>query len=264
MESPISTILSEKADGIGVLTFNNPDRRNAVSLDMWRAIAAALQEFEDDASVRVVIMRGAGGKAFVSGSDISQFEDQRKNAEQSALFSRHSAAALERMATLSKPLLAMIQGYCIGGGVRVAAAADIRIASEQSVFSIPAAKLGLGYSFESVEKLIGLIGPAAVKDLLFTGRRVGATEALRMGLVNQVVPDADLETTVRALAAEIAANAPLTIRAAKIAVAQAMLPTANRDMALVEASIRACFDSQDYAIGRKAFAQKQTPRFTGA
>jgi enoyl-CoA hydratase len=264
MESPISTIIAEKADGIGVLTFNNPDRRNAVSLDMWNAISTVLQEFENDASVRVVIMRGAGGKAFVSGSDISQFEDQRKNAEQSALFAQHSSAALLQMATLSKPLLAMIQGYCIGGGIRVAAAADIRIASEQAIFAIPAAKLGLGYSFESVEKLIGLVGPAVVKELLFTGRRVSAVDALRMGLINQVVSDADLEETVRNLALEIAANAPLTIRAVKIAVTQAMLPPANRNMEMVETSIRACFDSQDYAIGRKAFAQKQVPRFTGA
>jgi enoyl-CoA hydratase len=264
MESSISTILGEKADGVGLLTFNNPDRRNAVSLEMWRATSSLLQDFENDASVRVVVMRGAGGKAFVSGSDISQFEDQRKNAEQSAVFAQHSAEALQRMTRLSKPLIAMIQGYCIGGGVRVAAAADIRIASEASVFAIPAAKLGLGYSFDSVEVLVGLIGPAAVKELLFTGRRVSAIDALRMGLVNKVVPDAELERTARDLALEIAGNAPLTLRAAKIAVAQAMLPPVNRNMELVESSIRACFDSQDYAIGRKAFADKQTPRFTGA
>ncbi len=263
MEFAISTIVSEKADGIGHLIFNNPDRRNAVNIEMWQAISSVLQDFENDASIRVVVMRGAGGKAFVSGSDITQFEDQRKNAEQSAAFSQHSKNALQRMAMLTKPLIAMIQGYCIGGGIRVAAAADIRIASDQSVFAIPAAKLGLGYSFESVEKLVGQIGPGAVKELLFTGRRMNAADALRIGLVNKVVPDADLEATVRDLALEIAANAPLTIRAAKIAVEQAMLSHADRNMELVESSIRACFDSQDYANGRKAFAEKQKPRFTG-
>lgn len=264
MEPSVSTIISEKADGIGLLIFNNPDRRNAMTLDMWSATSAALGDFETDESVRVVVMRGAGGKAFVSGSDITQFEDQRKNAEQSAAFAQHSADALQRMASFSKPLIAMIQGYCIGGGVRVAAEADIRIASDQSVFAIPAAKLGLGYSFESVEKLVGLIGPGAVKDLLLTGRRVGAPDALRMGLVNMVVPESDLAQAVRDLALEIAGNAPLTIRAVKIAVEQALLPLTSRNMDLVNSSIRACFDSEDYAIGRKAFAQKQTPRFTGS
>jgi enoyl-CoA hydratase len=264
MESPASTIITRKADGIGHLIFNNPDRRNAMTLEMWGAAIAALQEFGSDAAIRVVVMRGAGGKAFVSGSDITQFDDQRKNAEQSAAFARHSADALACMGSFSKPLIAMIEGYCIGGGVRVAAAADIRIASDKSVFAIPAAKLGLGYSFESVEKLVGLIGPAAVKELLLTGRRIDAHVALRMGLVNMVVTEADLEKATQELALEIAGNAPLTIRAVKIAVEQAMLPPANRNMDVVNASIRACFDSEDYGIGRKAFAQKQTPRFTGS
>jgi enoyl-CoA hydratase len=264
MQSTAPVIIGEKADSIALLTFNNPDRRNAVNLDMWRATDSLLQEFENDPSIRVVIMRGAGGKAFVSGSDISQFEDQRKNAEQSALFSQHSAQALQRMAAFSKPLIAMIQGYCIGAGVRIAAAADIRIASEQSQFAIPAAKLGLGYSFESAEKLVGLVGAAAAKEMLFTGRRICAEEALSIGLVNHVVPDEYLEEAVRNLAADIAHNAPLTIRAAKIAIDQVLLQPAERDMALVEASIRACFDSQDYTVGRKAFAEKQVPRFTGS
>lgn len=263
MQAQKPNIIGEKSDRIALLTFNNPDRRNAVSLDMWSAIDALLQEFENDPSVRVVVMRGAGGKAFVSGSDISQFEDQRRNAEQSTLFSQYSKQALQRMATLSKPLIAMIQGYCIGAGVRIAAAADIRIAAEQSQFAIPAARLGLGYSFESAEKLVGLVGPAAAKEMLFTGRRICAEEALRMGLVNHVVPDEYFEEAVRNLAAEIADNAPLTIRAAKIAIDQVMLPPAKRDMTSVQASIRACFDSQDYVIGRKAFAEKQAPRFTG-
>jgi enoyl-CoA hydratase len=264
MESATDKIISEKTDGIGYLTFNNPARRNAVSLDMWRAVSSVLQDFGSDPAIRVVVMRGAGGRAFVSGSDISQFEDQRKNAEASAAFSRHSADALQHMAALSKPLIAMIQGYCMGGGIRVAAAADIRIASELAIFGIPAAKLGLGYSFDSVEKLVGLVGPAITKELLFTGRRVGAQDALRMGLVNQVVPENELEGAVRQLAVEIAQNAPLTIRAAKVAVDQAMTQPGKRDMALVEASIRACFDSQDYAVGRKAFLEKRTPQFTGS
>ena len=257
-------ILSVKTGGLGYVTFNNPERRNAVSLDMWQSVAAVLADFEDDPSVRVIVMRGAGGRSFVSGSDISQFEDLRKSAEQSEVFAKFSSEALKKMSACSKPLIAMIQGYCIGGGVRVAACADIRIASDDAVFGIPAAKLGLGYSFESAEILVGLVGPAFAKEMLFTGRRLSADEALRIGLINGVAPRDSIEAKVAELASEIARNAPLSVRAAKIAVDQAMLAPEKRDMGLVAASIRACFDSQDYAIGRKAFKDKGTPEFTGS
>jgi enoyl-CoA hydratase/carnithine racemase len=256
-------ILAEKKNGIGWLTFNNPARRNAMSLEMWQATGIVLDDFENDPDVRVIVMRGAGGKAFVAGADISQFEDQRKNAEQAAVYASISEGAKNRMASLNKPLIAMIQGFCIGGGLGVATTADIRIASEDSFFGIPAAKLGLAYAFESLNKLVGLVGPAFAKEILFTGRRLDASEALRIGLVNRVVPVDHLESTVSELAQEIAANAPLTVRAAKLTIDQIMLDADKREMSRVEASIRACFDSQDYAIGRQAFMEKQTPRFTG-
>jgi enoyl-CoA hydratase/carnithine racemase len=264
MQLSTEKILAEKEDGIGWLTFNNPERRNALSLDMWQAIGEVLENYESDPAVRVVVMRGAGGKAFVSGADISQFEDQRKNAEQAAAYASVSEGAKKRMAMLDKPLIAMIRGFCIGGGLGVATNADIRIASDDSRFGIPAAKLGLAYAFDSLRKLVDLVGPAYAKEIMFTGRRLTAEEALRIGLVNRVVPAEQLEATVREMAAEIAANAPLTIRSAKITIDQIARDPDKRDMELVEATFRACFDSADYANGRKAFMEKRTPEFTGS
>lgn len=257
-------ILAETADGIGWLTFNNPARRNAISLEMWQACAEVLDGFERDEAVRVVVMRGAGGKAFVSGADISQFEDQRKNAEQQAAYARMNEAARARMNSMSKPVIAMIQGFCIGGGISVAASADIRVAGEDAVFGIPAARLGLGYGFDSITRIVGLIGPANAKELLFTAGRIDALEALRIGLVNKVVPVERLEAVVRDMALAIAGNAPLTIRAAKLGIDQAMLDAEARDMAAVAAAVQACFDSEDYVTGRRAFMAKQAPVFTGS
>jgi enoyl-CoA hydratase len=263
MTTGTDKILAETADGVGWLVFNNPARRNAMSLDMWQTLVEILDRFESDPAVRVLVMRGAGGRAFVSGADISQFEDQRKNAEQAEAYERITQQARQRMDAFEKPLIAMIEGFCAGGGVRVALSADIRIAAEDAIFTIPAAKLGLGYNFESVAKLVAVVGPAVAKEMLLSGRRFSAQEALRVGLVNRVAPTGELESTVRQLASEIAANAPLTIRAAKLAIDQAVLDPEQRDMARVEASIRACFESEDYAIGRKAFMAKQAPLFTG-
>jgi enoyl-CoA hydratase len=263
MKLSTDKILAEKADGIGWLTFNNPERRNALSLEMWQAIDQVLEDFAADPAVRVMVMRGAGGKAFVSGADISQFEDQRKNAEQAAIYASVSDGAKRRMGSFEKPLIAMIRGFCIGGGMGVATTADIRIASADSSFGIPAAKLGLAYGFDSLKKLVDLVGPAYAKEMLFTGRRLGAEEALRIGLVNRVVAVEHLEGTVRELAGEIAGNAPLTIRSAKLTIDQVLRDREDRDMEAVEESFRACFDSEDYANGRKAFMEKRTPEFVG-
>jgi enoyl-CoA hydratase/carnithine racemase len=256
-------ILSRTESGIGWLTFNNPDRRNAMSLEMWEETGRVLSAYEQDPDVRVVVMHGAGGKAFVSGADISQFEDVRKNAEQQELYAARSGEGKRRMMELTKPLIAMIDGFCIGGGLGIAVNADIRIASENSQFGIPAAKLGLAYEFKNLRRLVDLVGPAYAKEIMFTGRRFNTEEALRMGLVNRVVPVADLEPVVRAMAADIAGNAPLTIRSAKVTIDQAVLDLADRDMARVEASFDACFNSRDYEIGRQAFMAKRTPEFTG-
>jgi enoyl-CoA hydratase len=261
--SETDKIISRKELGVGWLTFNNPERRNAMSLDMWRATGEVLKDFEEDPAVRVVVMHGAGGKAFVSGADISQFEDVRKNAEQQAHYASISEEGKRRMIGLTKPLIAMIQGFCIGGGLGIAINADIRIASDDSQFGIPAAKLGLAYDFRSLKKLVDLVGPAFAKEIMFTGRRLKADEALRMGLVNRLVLAGDLVQTVRELATEIAANAPLTLRSAKVTINQAVLDAGDRDMKSVEAAFRDCFDSNDYEVGRKAFMEKRVPEFTG-
>ena len=263
MTSSTEKVLARKEGGVGWLTFNNPERRNAMSIEMWGAVDEILAEFEADPAVRVVVMHGAGGKAFVSGADISQFEDQRKNAEQQEAYARISDSAKRRMTSLDKPLIAMIRGFCIGGGLGVAMSADIRIASDDSQLGIPAAKLGLAYGYDSLKKLVDLVGPALAKEILFTGRRLKADEALRIGLVNRVVSVEALEPTVIELASEIAGNAPLTIRSSKITIDEIVKDAADRDMAKVEASFRACFDSDDYARGRKAFMEKRKPEFTG-
>ena len=208
-------------------------------------------------------MRGAGGKSFAAGADISQFDKQRQNAEQQAQFSTYSKTALQRLDAFAKPVIAMIEGYCMGGGVRLALTADIRIAADNAVFGIPAAKLGLGYSMDSVEKLVAILGPAVTADLLFTARRLDPAEAMRLGLVTRVMPVGKIEEDLRNTASAIAANAPLTLRAIKLAIRAATQDADKRDHAAVAAAIRACFDSRDYAEGRRAFAEKRLAKFEG-
>ena len=256
-------ILADVEGGIGWLTFNQPEKRNAMSMEMWQGVADAFEAFQADPQVRVVVMRGAGGKAFVSGADISEFDANRANAEQKANYNAVTARGKQWLAQIEKPLVAMIEGFCIGGGLAVALNADVRIATESSKFGIPAAKLGLGYDFAGLATLARLVGPSVARDILFSARFLPAEEALRVGLINRVVPDSDLESEVRAYCALIAQNAPLTIRAAKAAMREWERDPSDRDLAHVDALVNACFDSVDYAEGRKAFAGKRPPRFVG-
>ncbi|MGA0607851.1 enoyl-CoA hydratase [Phenylobacterium sp. VNQ135] len=248
---------------IGWLTFNNPERRNAVSLEMWEAIPRVLDAFEADPSVRVVVITGAGGQSFVAGADISQFETARATAEANERYKAVSGKGHGALARLRKPSIAMIDGFCIGGGLAVALACDLRVASDRSRFGIPAARLGLGYNFPGVQKLVQLVGPGVAREILFTAERFPAETALRMGLINRVTAPQDLDAEVRKLAETIAANAPLTIRAAKLAIEQSLKDPGERDLAAVEAAVKTCFDSEDYAEGRRAFLEKRTPRFQG-
>ncbi|MGY4827706.1 enoyl-CoA hydratase [Sphaerotilaceae bacterium SBD11-9] len=255
-------LLASVEGGIGWLTFNNPERRNAISLAMWAGLGEALQAFQADDSVRVVVLKGAGGKAFASGADISEFGEKRANAEQRKQYGEVAEAGRVWLSRLDKPLIAMIQGYCIGGGLAVSLAADVRIAAEGSTFGIPAAKLGLGYDYGGVAALARLVGPSTARDILFSARFFDADEALRMRLVNFVVPEAELESRVRRYAETLARNAPLTIRAAKAAV-NTFERHARTEAAEVAALVDACFNSDDYAEGRRAFAEKRLPQFTG-
>ena len=249
-------ILLDIDSGVGLVTFNNPDRRNAMSLDMWDGLVAALDALEADPSVRVLVLTGAGAKAFVSGADISQFGAARADAEAQREYDRRTSAGRARLGAFPRPVIARIRGFCLGGGLAIALQADLRIAAEDSEFGIPAARLGLAYSGEMVRQLVSVVGPAHARMLLYTGSRIPAREAERIGLVNRVVADADLSDTVLDIARTIADNAPLSVRAAKLAVA-------GGDAAAITAAIDACFDSADYREGRAAFAEKRAPRFTG-
>lgn len=250
-------------DGVATITFDNPAKRNAMSGVMRRALPAVLERLEADPEVRVVVISGAGEHAFMSGADISEFGDQRTSPEARAAYD----AALDEIdrawAGLTCPIIARIRGYCLGVGLVTALRADIRVAADDAVFAIPAARLGLGLRFANIEPLVELVGPAAASEVLFTARRFTAVEAHGIGLVNQVVAVDELDPVVDSLARSIATNAPLTVAAAKAAVVAARRAPADRDLAGVEARVEAAFRSEDYLEGQAAFAQKRPPRFRG-
>ena len=256
-------ILQSVTDGVGVITFNNPEKRNAMSLEMWEGLGSALVEFRDDAKVRVVILFGAGDKAFVSGADISQFEKTRHNAQASEEYSKKSAAQRALLADYPKPTIACIRGFCLGGGMQVAMLADIRIASDNSQFGIPAAKLGIAYGYDGLKHLVSLVGPSWARLIMYTGMRIDSAEALRIGLVDRVVPDAELWNATMEIARTISGNAPLAIQAAKITIAQVLKDPDKRDMDAIKAIGTACMDSEDFREGRTAFMEKRKPQFKG-
>jgi len=248
---------------IGWMTFNQPEKRNAVSADMWAAIPAIMDAFEADPNVRVIVLQGAGEKAFVAGADISQFNEQRATSEQVAAYEATSDEASRRIAVSPKPTIAMIRGFCIGGGVGIAICCDMRIAGEGGKFGIPATRLGLGYGPSGVKKLMDLVGPSHVKEIFFTARHFSAAEAMGMGLVNRVVPDGELEAYTRSYCATIAENAPLTMQAIKRTVAELSKASPEADLAVCDRMVQACFDSDDYVEGRTAFMEKRRPVFRG-
>lgn len=259
-------ILAHAQEGIGWITFNHPERRNAMSLDMWTGLGLAADAFGSDPGVRVVVLRGAGGKAFVSGADISEFESHRADAAQKKTYDEIAARGHAGLARLAKPLVAMIEGYCVGGGLALALAADVRFATADARFAVPAARLGLGYDYRGLSALARLVGPSVAKDILFSSRFIEADEALRLGLVNFVADAAQLEDQVLAYAARIAANAPLTVHAAKAAMQVFELyaePADATQAARIAALVANCFDSNDYREGRRAFMEKRSPQFKG-
>ena len=256
-------ILQSVADGVGVITFNNPEKRNAMSLDMWEGLGHALVELRDDTDVRVVILAGAGDKAFVSGADISQFEKNRHNAQASEEYAKKSAAQRALLADYPKPIIACIRGFCLGGGMQVAMSADIRIASNNSQFGIPAARLGIAYGYDGLKNLVSLVGPSWARLIMYTGMRIDSAEAARIGLVDRVLPDAELWDATMEIARTISSNAPLAIQAAKITIAQVLKDPDKRDMDAIKAIGTACMDSEDFREGRTAFMEKRKPRFKG-
>jgi enoyl-CoA hydratase len=262
-ETGTDMLLVEVAGAVAVVTLNNPAKLNALSSEIRTALPGLLAGLQADPGIRVVVITGAGGKAFASGADISEFADRRTSPEARAEYDRAQQAVNQAWHDLEKPVIAMIHGYCIGGGLLLALQADIRVASQESQFGIPAARLGLAPSFTSVTALMELVGPARASELLFTARRFPAAQALQMGLVNRVVPAAGLRDEVMGLAQSIAENAPLTVAACKAVIREAGRSPERRDMARVGAMIEACFRSEDYREGQRAYAEKRPPAFTG-
>jgi enoyl-CoA hydratase/carnithine racemase len=256
-------ILSTAGGSVGTLTFNNPQRHNAVSLEMWQDANAALEDLARDPAVRVVVLTGAGGKAFVSGADITKFESERSTIEAVETYNAAVERFSQTLLDYPKPTIAMIRGYCVGGGVGIAVCCDLRICNEASRFGVPAAKLGLGYAMDSIRRLMNLVGPQFVNEMLFTARQFDASEAFHMGFVNKVVPDGEIEDYIGKMAETIAGNAPLTIRAVKGIVRALLLDPAVRDVAGCDALVKQCFESADYKEGRSAFLEKRKPVFSG-
>ena len=261
--SPTPRLKSWADGGLLHIRFNNPTKHNALSLEMWEAIPAVLERAAADERVRLVVFAGEGEKAFASGDDVSQFEDRRAAHEAVLHYEKISEAALQAIHDFPKPTLASIRGYCIGSGLNIAVACDLRIASMDSVFSVPATRIGLGYLFLATRNLTDLIGPGNAKDIVYTARRLDAAEALRMGLVNRVTEPALLPALLNEYVKAIASGAPLTVKAAKRVIQELTKPDADLDLELCHRLILECFESEDYAEGRRAFMEKRKPLFKG-
>jgi enoyl-CoA hydratase/carnithine racemase len=254
-------LIVRKEGATGWLIFNNPERRNAISVDMWEAMPGVLEKFGSDPDVRVIVLAGAGDKAFVSGADISQFESQRSSAEAVQKYEELAEGAQLKLQTFDKPTIAMIRGYCLGAGVNIANVCDLRIAADDARLGIPAAKMGLGYRASSMKNLVDIIGAAQAREVMITGRHFSGAEAREMGWVNKVVPAAELEKATREMCEIIGGNAPLTMRAAKRIIRE--VTRKDYDAEQCRAWVRECFESADYKEGRKAFMEKRKPVFTG-
>jgi enoyl-CoA hydratase/carnithine racemase len=253
-----------RRDGaVGHLVFNNPAKLNAVSLDMWASFVSILKDFEADPAIRCLVVSGAGGKAFVSGADISKFESERADAEAQVRYDAISKEGYEGLYNFSKPTIARIDGYCIGGGMNLAACCDLRYCNAGARFGVPAAKLGLGYGFLRIERLSRIVGLPRAMEFLFTAKQYSAQEAYDMGLVHGVAAEGELDAMVDGITGAIAQNAPLTIALAKAAVREIARPESLQDHARLERMAEACFDSADFKEGRRAFMEKRRPAFTG-
>jgi enoyl-CoA hydratase/carnithine racemase len=256
-------ILSRKDHGVGHVIFNNPERHNAMSLEMWRGCADILDGFANDAEVRVVVLSGAGGKAFISGADISKFGEERASEAAVHAYNEAVERGYATVHNFPKPTIAMIRGYCIGGGLGLATCCDLRIASDDSRFAVPAAKLGLGYAYPGVKRLMDIVGASFTKEIFFTARQFSAAEARDMGLVNRVVAADALDDYVGDYTRMMSANAPLTVDSIKFIVGEVLKDESQRDMTTCADMVARCFASRDYEEGRKAFMEKRKPVFQG-
>ena len=256
-------ILVERDGHVARVTINRPERRNAVSFAAWQSLAASFENLGADPEVRVVVLTGAGDRAFCAGNDISEFAEKRSTPEQIEIYDAVTTHAFEVIRNTEKPIVARVQGSAVGGGFELMQLCDLRIAGAGARFAMTPARLGLGYTLDDVQSLVDRIGASAAREMLLTGRLFDAAQAQRMGFVNRVVPDADLDAAVESCAAEIAGNAPLAIRAIKVAIGEALRSPPERDRARCDALAAACNASEDYLEGQRAFAERRAPEFRG-
>jgi len=256
-------LLAHKDGPAGWVTFNNPAKRNAMSYEMWLGLDIALNEFIADPAIRVIVLKGAGDKAFVSGADISEFKEKRANPQMVAEFNKVSGAIAAKLLECTKPTIAMIRGYCMGGGLGTALTCDLRICSEDARFGVPAGKLGVGYKYHALKRLVDIVGPANTAEIFYTARQFDAQEAKDMGLVNRVLPADQLEEYVANYVKTIGVNAPLTLKAVKVCLNEIARDDHKRDLALCDRVVDECFGSEDYTEGRTAFMEKRKPVFRG-
>lgn len=254
-------LVFERSGAVGTLVLNRPDKHNAINLELYRELPGCLREIDEDSDVKVLLLRGAGRKAFSAGADISEFESVRASATDARAYNEHVAAAERALSSLRKPTIAMVHGYCIGGGCGLATACDLRFADEAARLGITPAKLGLVYSLESTKRLVDLVGPSAAKYILMSGRQVPAQRAHQIGLVDEVHPIEQLEDATREFAAELASRAQYSVRAVKDIVGRIAAGQAVDDEETT-ALRNDSFDTTDYAEGVRAFLERRPPHFT--
>jgi len=257
------TLRVEKRGAVGWIVFDQPARRNAINNEMWRGIAPAMKSFDADPQVRCVAFRGAGVEAFSAGADISEFEAKRAATEAVGEYDDLLDQVLHSIQGSPKPSLAMIYGYCLGGGLEIACACDLRYCAASAQFGIPAAKLGLAYNIEGHKRLLETVGHARTREIMFLGRRYSAEEALAMGLVHKALPTAELEAFVGEVLQTLCDNAPLSIANTKTILEEYVKSAGAPDAARMRAAIERCARSDDYREGRRAFMEKRKPRFKG-